>query len=92
MVASPLLTFCLFEIAPLSQGGRAYDAKDDLSAVFVMGEFALSDRLRVIGGARYEHDDLVVNAQSSVRRDPVTTPQEVEQTFSRRVRSQRQAD
>ncbi|MGH7712147.1 MAG: TonB-dependent receptor domain-containing protein, partial [Gemmatimonadaceae bacterium] len=61
----------VFEIAPLSQGG-AYDAKDDLSAAFAMAEFALTDRLRVIGGARYERDELEVNAQSTLGQ-PVTT-------------------
>jgi TonB-dependent receptor len=61
----------VFEIAPLSQGG-GYDAKDDLSAAYAMAEFALTDRLRVIGGARYERDELVVNAQSTLGQ-PVTT-------------------
>lgn len=61
----------VFEIAPLSQGG-SYTAKDQLRAVFAMAEFALSDRLRLIGGARYEGDELTVNAQSTLGQPVVT--------------------
>ncbi|MEW5915727.1 MAG: TonB-dependent receptor [Gemmatimonadota bacterium] len=61
----------VFEIAPISQGG-AYDANDRLSAAFAMAEVALTDRLRIIGGARYERDVLEVNAQSTLGQ-PVAT-------------------
>jgi len=64
----------VFEIAPLSQGG-AYDASDHLSAAFAMAEVALTDRFRVIGGARFERDALSVNAQSTLGQ-PVTTAKE----------------
>lgn len=64
----------VFEIAPLSQGG-AYDATDKLNAAFAMAEIAVTDRLRVIGGARFEHDQLTVNAQSTLGQ-PVTTSKE----------------
>jgi outer membrane receptor protein involved in Fe transport len=64
----------VFEIAPLSQGG-AYDAKDNLSAAFAMAEVAVTDRLRVIGGARFERDVLDVNAHSTLGQ-PVTTSKE----------------
>ncbi len=64
----------VFEIAPLSQGG-AYDATDKLNAAFAMAEIAVTDRLRVIGGARFERDELTVNAQSTLGQ-PVTTAKE----------------
>ena len=61
----------VFEIAPLSQGG-AYTAADRLAAGFIMVDVGLSNRLRFISGARYEHDDLTVNAQSTLG-TPVST-------------------
>jgi outer membrane receptor protein involved in Fe transport len=61
----------VFEIAPLSQGG-SYAATDDLGAAFAMAEIALNDRFRVIGGARYERDQVVVNATSTLG-EPVAT-------------------
>jgi len=54
-----------WEIVALSQGGN-YDADDKLSAGFAMVELGLSDRFRLITGARYERDDLTVNAQSTL--------------------------
>ncbi|MGQ0648303.1 MAG: TonB-dependent receptor domain-containing protein [Gemmatimonadaceae bacterium] len=54
-----------WELVALSQGGN-YDAKDRLSAGFGMVELALSDRLRFIGGARYESDDITLNARSTL--------------------------
>lgn len=62
----------VFEIAPLSQGG-AYTAKDQLRAAFAMAEFALGDRFRLIGGARYEGNELTVNAQSTIGQPVVTS-------------------
>lgn len=64
----------VFEIAPLSQGG-AYDATDKLNAAFAMAEIAVTDRLRLIGGARYERDELAVNAQSTLGQPVTTTKQ-----------------
>lgn len=55
----------IFEIFPLSQGG-AYGANDRLAAGYVMSEVALSDRFRFITGARYEQDQLDVDAQSTL--------------------------
>lgn len=55
----------VFDIVPLAQGG-AYDARDALSAGYLMSEVALTDRIRLIGGARYERDRLVVNATSTL--------------------------
>ncbi|MEO7962885.1 MAG: carboxypeptidase regulatory-like domain-containing protein, partial [Gemmatimonadaceae bacterium] len=55
----------IFDIGPLSQGG-AYDAHDRLAAAFAMAEIPVTDRIRVIGGARYEKDQLQVNATSTL--------------------------
>jgi TonB-dependent receptor len=54
-----------WEVVAMSQGGN-YDADDKLSAGFAMVELGLSDRFRLITGARYERDDLAVNAQSTL--------------------------
>lgn len=61
----------IFDIAPLSQGG-SYTARDHLGAGFAMAEIALSERFRVVGGARYEADRLQVNAYSTLG-SPVLT-------------------
>jgi len=61
----------IFEVFPLSQGG-AYTASDRLAAGYFMTELALSERFRLITGARYEQDQLDVDAQSTLGA-PVTT-------------------
>jgi outer membrane receptor protein involved in Fe transport len=61
----------IFDIAPLAQGG-SYTARDHLGAGFAMAELALSDRLRLVGGARYEADRLQVDAFSTLG-SPVLT-------------------
>jgi outer membrane receptor protein involved in Fe transport len=61
----------LFNIDPLSQGG-SYVARDKLSAGFLMAEVPIGTRLRVVGGARYERDQLEVNAASTLG-SPVST-------------------
>jgi outer membrane receptor protein involved in Fe transport len=58
-------TDSVFLIAPLAQGG-SYDAHDRIGAVYAMGEIGLTSRLRFIGGARYENDQLTVNAFSTL--------------------------
>lgn len=55
----------IFDIAPLAQGG-SYTARDHLGAGFAMAEIALSSRLRLIGGARYEADHVEVDAFSTL--------------------------
>ncbi|MGQ0767135.1 MAG: TonB-dependent receptor domain-containing protein [Gemmatimonadota bacterium] len=55
----------VFDIFPLSQGG-SYDAEDRLSAGFLMADVALTDRIRMITGARLESDRLRLNAQSTL--------------------------
>jgi outer membrane receptor protein involved in Fe transport len=64
-------TDSVLHIIPLSQGG-SYVAKDKLSAGYVMAELGLTDRVRLITGARYETDQLVVNASSTLG-NPVQT-------------------
>lgn len=64
----------VFTIVPLAQGG-AYQATDALTAGYVMAELALSERLRLIGGARYERDHLTVDATSTLGQ-PVRTTNE----------------
>jgi len=60
-----------FDIGPLAQGG-SYTARDRLSAAFAMTELDLTDRVRFVGGARYESDHLDVNALSTLG-SPVST-------------------
>ena len=55
----------LFDIFPLGQGGR-YAAEDRLVAGFLMTEIQATDRLRLIAGARYERDEVDVEAQSTL--------------------------
>ncbi len=55
----------VFTIGPLAQGG-SYNAYDNLLAGYAMAEVGLSDRVRLIGGARYEHDRLNLGAFSTL--------------------------
>lgn len=61
----------VFDIAPLSQGG-AYDARDRLSAAYVLGEWSAAAAVKVIGGVRAEQDHLDVNAISTLG-SPIAT-------------------
>jgi outer membrane receptor protein involved in Fe transport len=58
-------TDSVFNIVPLAQGG-SYDARDRLAAGYVMAELGLSERTRLIGGARYENDQLTLHAFSTL--------------------------
>lgn len=62
----------LFHIIPLAQGG-SYIAKDRLSAGYLMAEVALTERVRLITGARYETDQLAVDATSTLGQPVRTT-------------------
>lgn len=53
----------IFAITPLLQGG-SYAATDRLAAAYLMGEFQLTDRLQLVGGARAEQSDVAVAAVS----------------------------
>jgi outer membrane receptor protein involved in Fe transport len=60
-----------FIFAPLAQGG-SYAARDQIRAGFAMAEIPLGSRLRLLGGARYESDELTVDATSTLG-SPVST-------------------
>jgi hypothetical protein len=55
----------VFLISPLSQGG-SYDANDRLGAGYIMTEISLTERARLIGGVRYEDDQLTIDAFSTL--------------------------
>ncbi|HZI28306.1 MAG TPA: TonB-dependent receptor [Gemmatimonadaceae bacterium] len=55
----------MFSLIALAQGG-SYGARDRLSAGYVMIEVGLTDRIRLITGARYESDRLFVDAISTL--------------------------
>jgi outer membrane receptor protein involved in Fe transport len=61
----------VLDIGPIAEGG-SYTADDRLHAGYAMTELTLGARLRLIGGVRYEADNLVVHAQSTLG-TPVTT-------------------
>jgi outer membrane receptor protein involved in Fe transport len=62
----------VFTIAPLSQGG-SYDARDRLGAGYVMTELSITERARLIGGVRYEDDQLTIDAFSTLGTPVVVT-------------------
>lgn len=57
--------------------GGSYDASDQLVAGYVMAEVALSNRIRLVGGARVEQYELEVNSENNLgqrnTRDPSYT-------------------
>ena len=61
----------IFSVGPLSQGG-SYQARDNILAGFAMIETPIGQHIRLIGGARYESDELEVDAFSTLG-DPVRT-------------------
>ncbi|MEX2281831.1 MAG: TonB-dependent receptor [Gemmatimonadota bacterium] len=63
----------VFRVSPLLQGG-SYSATDNLFAGYGMFEFAATDNVRLIAGARVEHSEVEVDASPTIG-DPVhTTP------------------
>jgi outer membrane receptor protein involved in Fe transport len=67
-------TDSVFTIAPLAQGG-SYDAHDRLAAGYAQAELGLARRIRLIGGARFESDQLTVHALSTLGAPIGTTKQ-----------------
>ncbi|HEY7233694.1 MAG TPA: TonB-dependent receptor [Gemmatimonadaceae bacterium] len=63
-------------LAPLAQGG-SYAARDRLGAGYLMTTIELSNRVRLIGGARLENDQLTLDAFSTLG-----TPVEVKKNWS----------
>ena len=55
----------IFRIVPLSQGG-SYGASDELGAGYATAEWALSNRYRLITGARLERSSTIVSAEPTV--------------------------
>ena len=55
----------VFHLIALAQGG-SYTANDRLMAGYLMAEVGLTDRIRLITGARYEKDKLLVDAISTL--------------------------
>jgi TonB-dependent receptor len=63
----------IFRITPLGQGG-SYTAEDRLLAGYLMFEYGLSERIRVIGGARYERSETKVIATPTIGQAVTTSP------------------
>lgn len=62
-----------FRITPLSQGG-SYTAEDELGSGYAMLDWALTERIHMIGGARIEHSQVIVNAAPTVGAAVRATP------------------
>jgi TonB-dependent receptor len=58
----------VFNLQQVSAGG-SYEARDDVAAGFAMAEYPVSDRVRVIGGARVEHASIRVLTQQTAGAD-----------------------
>lgn len=63
----------VFRVVPLSQAG-SYGANDLLGAGYAMAEYQISDRLRVIGGSRFEVQRLAIEAQPAFGGPENVTP------------------
>ena len=63
----------VFRITPLAQGG-SYSAEEGIAAGYVMVDYALSESLRAVAGARVEYSDLSVDAQGTLGQPVTTSP------------------
>ena len=63
-----------FRIVPLGQGG-SYAAEDRLLAGYAMVDYALGDRLRLVGGARVERSQVEVRTQPVIGEAVVSAPE-----------------
>ncbi len=63
----------LFRITSLSQAG-SYAASDVVAAGYAMAEYQLTDRIRVIGGSRFEMQRLRIEAQPAFGTPEVVQP------------------
>lgn len=63
----------VFTVRPLLQGG-SYEAEDRLAAGYAMLDFALTPRIRLIGGARVERSDVEVRTVGQDGSANVTNP------------------
>ncbi len=62
-----------FRLSPLGQGG-SYSADDRLYAGYAMLDYAITNRLRFIGGARVERSEVEVRSQSTTGDLDAATP------------------
>ena len=63
----------VFRITPLSQGG-SYSAEDDLFAGYAMVQLFPSERVEIVGGARFERSEVSVTTQPTVGENVTTRP------------------
>ena len=63
----------VYRLVPMSQGG-SYEASDVLGGGYLMGEYQLGDRFRLIGGARVETQALDVTARPTFGAGVNVTP------------------
>ena len=61
-----------FRSIPLSQGG-SYGASDVVGAAYAMGEYQLSEGLRLVGGARLESQRVEITAEETFGNPTTTT-------------------
>ena len=71
-----------FEIKEETRTTDFYDAEQDTTAAYAMGDFALSSRVRLVAGARVERFDMVVNTFDlfDFSDDPEVIPARIEET------------
>ncbi|HVH13297.1 MAG TPA: TonB-dependent receptor, partial [Longimicrobium sp.] len=62
-----------FQLVTLSQGG-SYTAEDRLAAGYAMLEYGLTDRVRLIGGARVERSEVRVASESTSGDESLADP------------------
>ncbi len=67
-------TSSVFRVVPLSQGG-SYEARDMLGAGYGMLEWGVTDRLRLIAGARVEFNRVELEAEPTIGSTQKTTPE-----------------
>ncbi|MEX2583314.1 MAG: TonB-dependent receptor [Gemmatimonadota bacterium] len=63
----------VFSVVPIAQGG-SYEASDRLYAGYAMMEWMLSEKTRLVAGARLEHTSLELNAFSTDRKQYTASP------------------
>jgi outer membrane receptor protein involved in Fe transport len=61
-------TSTVFDMRRVSSGG-SYGATDNVAAGFAMADVPLGDRIRLVGGARYEHARLRVRSEQTSGQD-----------------------
>ncbi|MHB1225170.1 MAG: TonB-dependent receptor domain-containing protein, partial [Gemmatimonadaceae bacterium] len=62
-----------FRVSPIAQGG-SYDASEQVGAGYAMVEYALGERVKLVGGARLERTATAVTAQPTIGAAVFTNP------------------